>query len=66
MSSGLVGDFSEEAVEVTGVGVGLGRNAHLHNFAVVRSPECRVCTSAWFLRTGRCAFVWMRRSRARC
>ena len=36
MRSGLMGDFSEEAVEVTGVRIGLGRNAA---FAQVRSSS---------------------------
>jgi len=57
MPSGLVGDFSELAVEVTGVGVGLGRNAAFAHGAVLRNLELRVCTSAWFLRTGKTAFV---------
>ena len=44
MPSGLVGDFSEEAVEVTGVGLGLGRNAA---FAQLRSSAQRRTTRSY-------------------
>jgi hypothetical protein len=37
---------------------------HLHNCAILRSPELRVCTSAWFLRTKNSALVRIRRSQA--
>ena len=46
MPSGLVGDFSELAVEVTGVGVGLGRNAafaHLRSSLQPRTPRLYEC-----------------------